>query len=180
MEYPEVKNVLTREKIEAFPVKHKNMTVAQLRQLCVDFFKFSKTALWICDHDVDYIRNAAGTQDRMEEGQVYGGLPYIGLGTGNVYRTLDYMDENGVVNISGVINRKKFNKAYGRNLWRNFGNQCANGAYVGWARVINSVNYDGSPAMLQANGFLRVGPYTYPDDLKVLKKEYRYWKLFSR
>ena len=172
MEYPKVNDILTREKIEAFPIKNKNMSVRELRQLCVDFFKFSKTALWICDHDVDYIRNAAGTQDKMEEGKVYGGLPYIGLGTGNVYRTLDYMDENGVVNISGVINRKKFNKAYGRNLWRNFGNQCANGAYVGWARVIHSADYNGSPAMLQANGFLRVGPYTYPDDLKVLKKEY--------
>ena len=167
-----VKNLLSWEKINAFPIKHKDMTVAEMRQLCVDFFKFSKTALWICDHDVDYIRNAAGTQDKMEEGKVYGGLPYIGLGTGNVYRTLDYMDENGVVNISSVINRKKFNRVYARNLWRNFGNQCANGCYVGWARVISGVNYDGSPAMLQANGFLRVGEYTYPDDLTVLKKEY--------
>ena len=172
METPNVKNILTREKIDAFPIKNKNMSIQELRQLCVDFFKFSKTALWICDHDVDYIRNAAGTQDKMEEGKVYGGLPYIGLGTGNVYRTLDYMDENGVVNISAVINRKKFNKVYSRDLWRNFGNQCANGAYVGWARVINSADYNGSPAMLQANGFFRVGPYTYPDDLKVLKKEY--------
>ena len=172
MEIPNVKNILTQEKIDAFPIKNKKMSTQQLRQLCVDFFKFSKTALWICDHDVDYIRNAAGTQDKMTEGQVYGGLPYIGLGTGNVYRTLDYMDENGVVNISSVINRKKFNKAYARNLWRNFGNQCANGCYVGWARVISGINYDGSPAMLQANGFLRVGEYTYPDDLTVLKKEY--------
>ena len=170
--YPKPKNLLTREAIDAFPIKNKNMSIQELRQLCVDFFRFSKQALWICDHDVDYIRNAAGTQDAMKEGQVYGGLPYIGLGTGNVYRTLDYMDENGVVNISGVINRKKFNRVYVRNLWRNFGNQCANGAYVGWARVINSANYDGSPAMLAANGFFRVGPYTYPDDLRVLKKEY--------
>ena len=172
MEYPIIKDKLTWEKINAFPVKNKNMSVQQLRQLCVDFFKFSKTALWICDHDVDYIRNAAGTQDKMVEGGVYGGLPYIGLGTGNVYRLMDYVDENSVVNISSIINRKKFNRVYARNLWRNFGNQCANGAYVGWARVINSCEYDGSPAMLQANGFYRVGPYKYPDDLKVLKKEY--------
>ena len=165
-------NKLTREAIDAFPIKRKDMTVEEMRQLCVDFFKFSKQALWVCDHDVDYIRNAAGTQDTMKEGQIYGGLPYIGLGTGNVYRTLDYMNEEGAVHISGIINRKKFNRVYSRDLWRNFGNQCANGVYVGWGRVINSFQYDGSPAMLAANGFPRVGPYKYPDDLKVLKKEY--------
>lgn len=52
------------------------------------------------------------------------------------------------------------------------GNQCANSAYGGWGRVINSANYNGCAAMMAANGFLRVGPYTYPDDLTVLNKEY--------
>ena len=165
---PIIQNRLTREAIHAFPVKSKDMTTAEMRQLCADFFRFSKQALWVCDHDVDYYCNAALIQDRMEEGQVYGGLPYIRLGTGNVYRTLDYMDENGVVNISGVINKKKFNKVYSSDLFRSFGNQSANAAYVGWSRVINSADFNGASAMLQANGFLRVGPYTYPDDLASL------------
>ncbi|MBQ8797273.1 MAG: hypothetical protein IJZ56_03665 [Oscillospiraceae bacterium] len=168
---PIIRNKLTREAINAFPVKSKDMSAAELRQLCVDFFRFSKQACWICNHDVDYICNTAGTQDKMVEGQIYGGLPYIGLGTGNVYRTLDYMDENGVLNISGVINKKKFDRVYVRNLWRNFGNQGANGAYVGWARVINSAEFNCSSAMLQAKGFLRVGPYSYPDELTSLKKD---------
>ncbi|MBR2309135.1 MAG: hypothetical protein IKA47_01195 [Oscillospiraceae bacterium] len=170
MERPEVKNILTREKLEAFPIKNKNMTTDELRQLCVDFFRFSKTALWICNHDVDYTRTAKGAQDRMEEGQVYGGLPYIGHGSGNVYRTLDYMDEQGVVDISRVINRKKFNKTYDHKLWRNFGNQCANGAYVGWGRVLNSAKFYGTTTMTQANGFLRVGPYKYDDALTSYKE----------
>ena len=157
--YPKPKNLLTREAIDAFPIKNKNMSIQEMRQLCADFFRFFKQSLWVCDHDVDYIRNAAGTQDTMKEGQIYGGLPYIGLGTGNPYRTLDYMDENGVVNIANVINKKKFNKVYERNLWRNFGNQCANGCYVGWGRVINSADYSGTPTMQMCRGFLRVGPY---------------------
>lgn len=169
---PVVHNRLTREAIDAFPIKSKDMTVQQLRQLCVEFFRFTKQSLWICDHDVEYIRNAAGSQDSMQEGQVYGGLPYIGLGTGNVYRTLDYMYGDGLVHISKVIGKKKFNKVYTTDLWRNFGNQCANGAYIGWGRVINSADYNGSPRMTVANGFLRVGPYTYPDDLEVFTKEY--------
>ena len=168
---PILKNKLTREAINAFPVKSKEMSIHQLRQLCADFFRFSKKAQWICDHDVDYIRNANGTQDRMEEGQIYSGLPYTRMGTGNVYRTLDYMDENGVLNVSAAINKKKFSKVYPFETFRNFGNQCANGAYVGWGRVINSVDYNVTATMLQANGFLRVGPYTYPDDMTRLDGE---------
>ena len=169
---PILQNKLTREAINAFPVKSKEMSIHQLRQLCADFFRFSKKAQWICDHDVDYIRNANGTQDRMEEGQIYSGLPYTRMGTGNVYRTLDYMDENGVLNVSAAINKKKFSKVYPFETFRNFGNQCANGAYVGWGRVINSVDYNVTATMLQANGFLRVGPYTYADGLTSLNAEY--------
>ena len=169
---PVLQNMLSRKAIDAFAVKSKDMSIQAMRQLCADFFRFSKQAQWICDHDVEYICNASGTQDRMEEGQIYGGLPYTDLGTGNVYRTLDYMDENGVLNVSGAINKKKFNKVYPFETFRNFGNQCANSAYVGWGRVINSADFNDAATMLQAKGFLRVGPYKYDDALSVYKEAY--------
>ena len=168
-----VKEPLNWEQLNAFPIKNKDMSVAELRQLCIDFFKFSKQIRWTSKQNVDYIRNAAGTQDAMRQGRVYGGYPYIGLATGNPFRMLDYIDPvTGEVDFAPIINKKKFSKVYERDLFRNFGNQCANGAYVGWGRVIKSADYSGSPSMLQANGFLRVGPYTYPDDLTVLTKAY--------
>ena len=172
---PEAKvdNPLSWEQINAFPIKNKDMSVQELRQLCADFFRFSKRIRWTSKQNVDYIRNAAGSQDAMRTGRVYGGYPYIGLATGNPYRMLDYIDPvTGEVDFAPIINKKKFNKVYSRDLFRNFGNQCANGAYVGWGRVINSADYSGSPSMLLSNGFLRVGEYKYPDDLDVLRKTY--------
>ena len=102
-DFPQIKEQLTWEKLNAFPQKREDMTPDEARQLCVDFFRFSKTALWTPDEDMDYIRNAAGNPDSMAKGTIYGGLPYIGLGSGNVYRLMDYMDETtGVVDLSNA------------------------------------------------------------------------------
>ena len=43
-EYPEIKEKLTWEKINSFPVKTSDMTVEEMRELCVDFFQFSKSS----------------------------------------------------------------------------------------------------------------------------------------
>ena len=53
-----------------------------------------------------------------------------------------------------------------------FGNQCANGAYVGWARAINSAAYGTTLDALQNNGYLRLGNYTYPDYIAEWKEGY--------
>ena len=153
-QYPAIQNQLTRAKLEAFPIKHPGMTVAEMRELCVNFFRFTKTALWTPDSDFHYIRNASGREDDMLQGNVYGGLPYIGLASGNVYRLLDYLDEE-----TGVVDMKKATR-----VPRLFGNQCSIGSYWGWSRVINSTKHDWTPNMVVDNGFLRVGPYTYDDN----------------
>lgn len=156
---PVIRDKLSWDQIRAFPVKSKEMSVVQLRQLCVDFFRFTKTFLWTPDDDFHYIRNAKGSEDHMYRGQIYGGLPYIGLGTGNVYRLMDYYDpETGVVDIKAAAKELKL-----------FGNQCSIGSSWGWARVISSAAYTGTPEMVQANGFLRLGPYTYDDSLADFK-----------
>ena len=91
----------------------------------------------------------------MTGGDIYGGLPYIGYATGSIYRLMDYIDEQ-----TGVVNMEKAGA-----VPEAFGNQCANGAYVGFARVINSPKYSITEDMALCNGFLRVGPYMYDDKL---------------
>ena len=154
-EFPEMKEQLTWEGINSIPVKRSDMTVDEARALCVDFFRYAKTALWTPDEDISYTRNAAGSQDEMKKGLVYGGLPYIDLGSGNIYRLMDYMDEEtGVVDISNASD-----------VLKSFGNQCSIGAWWGWARVTNSTDYKWSQTCVVSHGLKRVGPYTYDDNL---------------
>ncbi len=146
---------LTWENINSIPIKSADMTTDELRALCVNFFQFAKTALWIPDGDFSYVRNKSGTVDKMSAGEIYGGLPYIGVSTGNIYRLMDYMDEErGVVDMSSATKQPTL-----------FGNQCSVGSYWGWARVINSVDYDWTYNMVASRGFIPVGPYTYDESI---------------
>ena len=146
---------LTWENLNSFPLKCEEMSLMERRMLCVNFFQFAKTALWIPDGDFSYVRNKKGTIDKMSAGEIYGGLPYIGSSTGNIYRVMDYMDEErGVVDMSEISKYPKL-----------FGNQCSVGSYWGWARVINSANYDWTFNMVASRGFLPVGPYTYDQSI---------------
>lgn len=159
--YPEIKTKLTWEAINAFPVKSADMTEEELRQLCIDFFRFSKTALWIPNSDWEYIMSRNGTPDSMTKGQIYGGLPYFSNGSGSIYRLMDFInEETGVVDMTWGMENPVL-----------FGNQCTNGSGWGWARVINSVQYGYTYQMVQKNGFLRVGPYTYDDSLDRFKED---------
>jgi hypothetical protein len=65
-----------------------------------------------------------------------------------------YNEETGVVDIKAATE-----------VLKQFGNQCSIGSSWGWARVISSAQYTGTPSMVQKNGFLRLGPYTYEDAL---------------
>ena len=154
--YPEIKDKLSWEQINAFPIAPgSDMTTDQLRQLCADFFRFSKSALWTPDSSWNYIRNAHGSKDEMKRGQIYGGLPYIGLASCSIYRLMDWYDEEtGVVNMAEATKNPKY-----------FGNQCSIASHWGWARVINSAKHTWTQNMVVANGFLRVGPYTYDDSI---------------
>ena len=136
----------------------KDAAIAEARQISIDFFNYAKTATWIPADTWEFTHHDDGTgPDTMTGGQVYGGLPYVGLASGAIYRVLDFIDpETGVVDIysAGGPNHE----------WQKmFGNQCANGAYQGWSRFINSAKYSGTPRMTLANGFIPVGDYKYPD-----------------
>ena len=157
--YTDLPNHLSWEKVNAFPVVNDNMTIEEGRNLVVDFFRYAKTALWICDNDMEFIKNSSGSQDEFVEGAIYGGLPYVGLGSGNIYRLMDYMDpETGVVNIKNAVNEEEPYDG-----WKTFGNQCSIGAYWGWGRVINSAKYTWTQSIVAKNDFIMLGELVVKD-----------------
>ena len=144
--------------INSFPVKTTGMSVTQMRKLCVDFFRYAKTALWTPNKSIDYVKNAKGTNDSMTGGQLYGGLPYVGNASGNIYRLMDYMDANGKVDMADMLNLT--GSRLSTTDLRYFGNQCANGVAVGWQRVINSVTKTHTAAITPASGYVMLGSYS--------------------
>ncbi|MBR2309744.1 MAG: hypothetical protein IKA47_04340 [Oscillospiraceae bacterium] len=162
-----LKNQISWEGINSIPIKKAGMDISEARQLCVDFFRYAKTCTWIPDAQYGIwadavIHEGEKPKREMDYGVTYGGLPYISWATGSPYRLMDYIDEEtGVVNMANAGDKPIL-----------FGNQCANGAYVGFARVINSAKYGITAKMLQANGFLNLGEYTYNKELPSWKKDY--------
>jgi len=136
----------------------KDAAIKEARQIAIDFFNYAKTATWIPADTWEFTHHDDGTgPDTMQGGQVYGGLPYVGLASSAIYRVMDFIDEEtGVVNIYAVAGKE-------HETQKMFGNQCANGAYQGWSRFINSAKYSGTPSMTLVNGFIPVGPYTYDE-----------------
>lgn len=150
--YPAVCDRLSLEKIGAFPLATDDMTLDQRRALCVDFFRFSQSFAWTPDkdHNFHYTLSGKTTNKTVKRGTVYGGLPYM-RGTGNVYRLMEFYDpESGVVDMENAA----ANQLY-------FGNQCSIGASWGWARVVNSADYEWTSGMVASRGFIPVGEYTY-------------------
>ena len=136
--------------------------IAEARQLCVDFFRYCKTAQWTPAEEWDFTHSSDGSKpNTLHAGVVYGGLPYVGKSFSAIYRLMDFIDpETGVVDIltaggeigpDGMATRQSM-----------FGNQCAQGAYQGWSRIINSAKYGGTPAMVPSNDFIPLGDYSCP------------------
>jgi hypothetical protein len=132
------------------------MTPAEAREAVLAFWRYCKTALWIPDAKYDIYKEENGEKiykRSVEKGQVYAGLPYVGSATGSLYRLLDFMDpETGVVNVKEIGQYPL-----------TFGGMCSSGCYWAWSRVMNSADYRWCADSVVSRGYLRVGPYTYPD-----------------
>lgn len=154
--YPTINQKLTWDAINAQPVKSDSMTIQEMREACVSFMNFSKTAMYIPNDYLGFEKNNNGATDEMIKGQIYAGLPYIGGGgCGNVYRLMDYIDPaTGVLNMEYIKLRPNL-----------FGNHCSSCTYWAWGRVISSVEHAFTADITHKNGYLRIGPYTYNDDL---------------
>ena len=141
--------------------------IAEARQLSVDFFRYCKYAQWTPSDQWDFTHHDDGrSPDTLHAGVTYGGLPYVGLAYSAIYRLMDFIDPaTGVVDIY---------KAGGKNheLQKMFGNQCAQGAYQGWSRFINSAKYGGTPSMVESKGFYKIGNYIYDRHSQGWNKNY--------
>lgn len=151
--YPAIQNKLSWDAINKLPAKHEGMTIQEGRDMVVAFFNYAKTACWVPNTTISFVKNSKGSADIIEKGHIYGGLPYVGVGSGNIYRLMDYMDPNtGVVDLANAVNK---DAPY--DGWKTFGNQCSIGAYWGWGRVINSAKYTWTQACVAKNNFVMLG-----------------------
>ena len=168
-----INDKLTWDKINSYPIKTSDMTVEEMRQLCVDFMEFNKTYLWSPNQTVDYIRNSAGTKDTMTQGTVYGGLPYVGVATGNPYRMMDYINPD-----TGIVDMQKALPALGTKDrlemadLKYFGSQCSICVYWAWGRVMNSTNYTWTSSATPYNDFVILGDVVIPDTVKSWNSTY--------
>jgi len=160
-EYPKLQGQLTWEGLNSIPIKRSDMTTEEMRDLVVQFFRFDKNALWIPDTDYEFV-NKGTVSNSVTGGQVYGSLPYMTVSSGNLYRLMDYMDEEtGVVDIQSA----------GQNPFL-LGNQCSFCAWWAWARVVNSANYGYTARLVALNGCVPVGTLLYDPELKGFNSKY--------
>ena len=154
-EYPTINQKFTRESLNELPIKRTDMTEEEARKLVVDFMYFSKLrALYNPSEEYHYDITPI-YPDEFIKGKVYSGMAFMNTGCGNIYRLLDIMDEE-----SGVLNLNDLKANI--DLFSNTG---PSACYWAWGRVCSSIGYSRLANMTHANGYLRVGPYTYSDTL---------------
>lgn len=149
----DVAEPLTWDQVNAIPLADDSMTEEQLRQICLDYMRMMLTFTWTPSQDVTY--NNGSSDKALYAGNVYGGLPYTPACNGNIYTLMEFYDpENGMLDLSdGISTIQKIS------------NQCSSSTYWAWNRVCNSIWYTSTSAALVQHGYLRVGPYTYDDNL---------------
>ena len=165
---------LSWDAINSYPIKTADMTVDEMRQLCVDFFEYGKSFLWTPDESVDFVRNSNGSFDSMYQGTVYGGLPYVGNASGSVYRMMDYVDpETGLVDMKKAIPTLGTGDRLPVGALLYFGSQCAKTASVGWGRVINSADYRRTGNLLPYYGAILLGDVVMDESKTTWSEDYR-------
>ena len=147
---------LTAARIRALPVAQRNWPIPKLRRLCTDYFRLQLSFAWTPAEDLEFRRTAKGNT-RLFAGTVYGGIPYAVGGLGNLYRWMEiYDEESGVMTVP---------KNLPREFYKLFCNQCSFGAFWAWSRVSNSLTYRLTNDMMDRNGCIPIGEYTYDQSL---------------
>ena len=144
-----------REQLDAIPVANPSMTEAELRQICLDYIRLETEFPFRFKEDFVYTIASQRRTRRLLGGKIYGGIPYVTRGAGNLYRIAEIYDPaTGVLDATSDI----FDNI------RLFGNACSGSASMAWARVVTSAYLGYTMFMTEANGFLPVGPYRYPKE----------------
>ncbi len=177
---------LTLADVKNLPIANDSMTNDELRQLALDYFRLQLSFQWTPNEDVlDYPATYIGAEKTLEQGNIYGGIPYQSTGTGNLYRWLEYYDENtGIFYLTDALND---NGGYGEEaaitdvevddegntVYKKYRsmqvlfNQCSVASFWGWGRSVNSASFAWTSDMNVYNGFIPVGFYTYGDALTI-------------
>ena len=144
-----------QERLAAIPIANASMTETQLRQICVDFIRLGAEFPFKFRDDFVYTIESQKRPRRLLGGKIYGGIPYVSRGAGNLYRWAEVYDPE-----TGTLGRDS-------DIYDNirlFGNACSGAASMAWARVVTSAYLGYTMFMTEANGFLPVGPYRYPKE----------------
>lgn len=148
--YPEVTDKLTWDKINNLPKATADMSEDELRNVVLSYFELALTFAWTPDRAYQYVITTNDKSVTLPSKQIYGGMPYVTNGLGNLYRWMDFYDpESGVMYLSKTASPKQI------------GNQCSYGTFWAWSRVSNSLEYFYTSSMTYANGCIPVGPYKY-------------------
>ncbi|MBR2309139.1 MAG: hypothetical protein IKA47_01215 [Oscillospiraceae bacterium] len=160
---PKIRQQLSWDAINSFPLKKSDMTEQEMRDAIVDFMYFTKTYLWTPSESVYYARNTGGTADKMLQGTIYGGLPYVGVASGNCYRMMDYINEYGILDMRKALPALNTKDSLAMSDLKYFGSQCSISVYWGWGRLLNSVAYQWTYHCVPNRGFIILGDMVIED-----------------
>ncbi|MBR7165116.1 MAG: hypothetical protein IKD18_02445, partial [Clostridia bacterium] len=155
-----------------------------LREQVVNYFELQTAFTWTPDQsqkkykttnlkgEIEVDEGEDGTQQKekdgvdkyIDQGALYGGIPYQSHGNGNLYRWMEYYDETtGIFYLSQMM---QDNGGYSADGTFNpgsddFYNQCSNGANWSWMRACNTGFAQGSMSFGVSRGMIPVGGFTY-------------------
>lgn len=155
-----VEDRTVKQRLAAIPKANPSMKTDQLRQICIAFFKLQLSFPWIPSQPYAYRIKSKKIDRKLPEDAVLGGLPYVSVGSGSLYRALEYYDEK-----TGVLDLSELGKDPVL-----FGNACSGSACMAWSRVVSSAKMSYTSIMTKKNGYLPIGPYRYEDDLELFIK----------
>ena len=176
-------NKLLNAQVTNFPVAAEEMSYAERRQLCVDFFKLQLEFQWKPNIDVeDYVSYYSGYSKGLRAENLYEGIPYGGVSSGNIYRWLEYYDETtGIMDLETafaenggwgegayVDGMKKASDGNSYPRYRSMMalfNQCSSAPGWAWSRVINTARFGMTKHTNVYNGYVPVGCYSYGYEL---------------
>ncbi len=157
----DVAKPLTQEVLDALPIASSDMTVDELRQLCVDFMRYQNSIAWTPSKK--FVYKNGDKFDAWAPGSVMGGMPYITLGSGSLYNFMHFYDErNGMLDIDAI-------EALKQPMREVVTNQCSGATYWAWARVSNSVTYEYTNTMFAEHGCIPIGGYYIDPERKDFK-----------
>lgn len=149
--------------------------LAVRRQIVVDEMRAMMTVLWTPTENFSYSKKNASNGVEADKksnpadvinfyaGQIYQGIPYT-HGSGSLYSFISFAEsENkGVYTLEGLTDQHMTGKCSSSvNRRTRIGNDCADSVFWAWARVSNSINFNGTTAMTELYGCLKVGDYEF-------------------